>query len=88
MANIKAVNTTLTKDSDGRFDSLASRGPSIASYIAGPFEGDGHIWIPATAYSPSGKRYSPRFYITFALKDLPLAQYLSNLLGGVQIRIK
>lgn len=26
--------------------------------------------------------------ITFALKDLPLAQYLSNLLGGVQIRMK
>ncbi|TIB67810.1 hypothetical protein E3Q23_04461 [Wallemia mellicola] len=61
---------------------------SLASYIAGLFEGDGHIWIPSTTHAPSGKFYSPRFMITFALKDLPLAQYLSNLLGGVQIRIK
>jgi sRNA-binding protein len=27
-------------------------------------------------------------HITFALKDLPLEQYISNLLHGVQIRIK
>ncbi|TIB37412.1 hypothetical protein E3P86_02167 [Wallemia ichthyophaga] len=59
---------------------------SLASYIAGLFEGDGHIWIPSTTHAPSGKFYSPRFMITFALKDLPLAQYLSK--GGVQIRIK
>jgi len=44
--------------------------------------------MPSTTHSPSGKRYTPRFHITFALHDLPLAQYLSKLLGGVQIRIK
>ena len=60
----------------------------LASYIAGLFEGDGHIWIPSTPFAPSGIRYKPRFHITFTLKDLPLAQLLSNLLGGVQIRIK
>ena len=60
----------------------------LASYIAGLFEGDGHIWIPSTSFSTSGIRYKPRFHITFTLKDLPLAQFLSNLLGGVQIRIK
>jgi hypothetical protein len=85
MANSATINNTPSLD-PGVFSLSVLR--TLASYIAGLFEGDGHIWIPSTTHAPSGKRYTPRFHITFALKDLPLAQYLSVLLGGVQIRIK
>lgn len=81
MANISSDPLTLNT-----LDELQLK--NLAAYIAGLFEGDGHIWIPSTTHSPSGKRYTPRFHITFALHDLPLAKYLSTLLGGVQIRIK
>lgn len=60
----------------------------LAPYLCGLLEGDGHIWVPSTLQSPSGKKYTPRFHITFVMKDLPLAKYISNLLGGVQIRMK
>lgn len=60
----------------------------LAPYFCGLFEGDGHIWTPLKTHGPSGKKYSPRFNITFVMKDLPLANYFSALLGGVQIRIK
>lgn len=42
----------------------------FGSYLAGLFEGDGHIWIPSDYLT---KRHNPRFNITFNLKDLPLA---------------
>ena len=45
----------------------------LGSYLAGLWEGDGHITI-----SKNGKK--PRFHITFNIKDLPLVQKLLNIL--------
>jgi hypothetical protein len=45
----------------------------FASYIAGLFEGDGHIWIPSNNLT---KKHNSKFNITFNLKDLPLAEIL------------
>jgi len=54
----------------------------LGAYIAGLWEGDGHIWIPKTTHAPSGKRYTPHFAITFAEADYPLVLVLKTLLGG------
>ena len=43
-----------------------------ASYLAGLFEGDGHINI-----SPDNK-YSPRFNITFNSKDSDTAKFIQG----------
>jgi len=55
------------------------------SYLAGLFEGDGHIWIPNKDLK---KKHNPRFCITFNLKDKPLADKLLNEIGFGFIRIK
>jgi hypothetical protein len=51
-------------------------------YLAGLFEGDGHIWVPTTTHAPSGKKYTPHFSITFAEVDYPLVLILKLLIGG------
>lgn len=56
--------------------------PKFSAYLAGLWEGDGHIWIPNTTHAPSGKRYTPHFAITFNEVDYPLVVLLKNLLGG------
>ena len=57
----------------------------IKGYLAGLFEGDGHIWIQ----KPSDKkRHNPRFCITFSLKNEPLAKKLLDLIGSGFIRYK
>jgi hypothetical protein len=45
----------------------------LNSYLAGLFEGDGHIWFPKENMK---KKHNPRFCITFNLKDEPLAKKL------------
>lgn len=55
------------------------------SYLAGLYEGDGHIWIQKSGLS---KRQNPRFCITFGLKNEPLAQKLLDLIGSGFIRYK
>jgi len=45
----------------------------FGSYLAGLFEGDGHILIPSDYLT---KKHNPRFNITYNLKDLPLAEML------------
>lgn len=60
---------------------------SLGSYLAGLWEGDGHIWIPKNSHAPSGKKYTPHFSITFNSENLPLRNHLQKLLGGV-IRFK
>lgn len=57
----------------------------IKGYLAGLFEGDGHIWIQ----KPSDKkRHNPRFCITFSIKNEPLAKKLLELIGSGFIRYK
>lgn len=54
-------------------------------YLAGLFEGDGHIWIK----NPNQKKkHNPRFCITFSLKNEPLAKKLLELIGSGFIRYK
>lgn len=67
---------------------------NIKYYLAGLWEGDGHIWIPANKFtSPqgtqgtqgtqgSGKKYIPQFAITFAEEEYPLVLMLKSLIGG------
>ena len=57
------------------------------SYLAGLFEGDGHIWIQKSIKSEK-KRHNPRFCITFHMKNEPLALKLLELIGSGFIRHK
>ena len=59
----------------------------FGAYLAGIWEGDGSIWIPKNTYSPSGKRYTPHFSITFNEHDHPLVIALQLIIGGT-IRYK
>ena len=59
---------------------------SIGSYIAGLFEGDGHIILSKTINS-KGKISYPYIAITFVNKDLPLINKLVELYGG-RLRFK
>lgn len=54
----------------------------FGSYLAGLWEGDGHVWIPQTTHAPSGKRYTPHFCITFSITELPLVLALQAIIGG------
>src|SRR5689334_3133151 len=58
---------------------------NVKSYLAGLFEGDGHIWFPKENMK---KKHNPRFCITFNLKDEPLAKKLLNIIGYGFIRYK
>ena len=57
----------------------------FGSYLAGLFEGDGHIWIPSKILM---KKHNPRFCITFHKNDLPLAEIILKKIGSGFIRIK
>jgi len=57
----------------------------LKSYLAGLFEGDGHIWI---SKSSSKKKHNPRFCITFNMKDEPLAKKLLEIIGSGHLRYK
>jgi hypothetical protein len=57
----------------------------LGAYLAGLWEGDGHIWIPKTMYAPSGKRYIPHFVITFDERDCPFVICLQKRIGGVRL---
>ncbi len=54
-------------------------------YIAGLFEGDGHILIPAADIK---KKTLPRWHITAHVKDLPCIEHLHKLFGHGFIRHK
>jgi len=57
----------------------------LGPYLAGLFEGDGHIWLPK---NNTKKKHNPRFCITFALKNEPLAKKLLEMIGYGFIRYK
>ena len=56
------------------------------SYLAGLFEGDGHIWLPNINWKK--KKHNPRFCITFALKNEPLAKKILEIIEYGHIRYK
>lgn len=58
---------------------------NLSSYLAGLFEGDGHIWISKDNVK---KKHNPRFCITFSLKNKPLAKKLLGLIEFGHIRYK
>jgi hypothetical protein len=57
----------------------------LGSYLAGLFEGDGHIWIQG---QKGKKTHNPRFCITFSLKNEPLAKKLLDIIEAGFIRYK
>jgi hypothetical protein len=54
----------------------------VRYYLAGLWEGDGHIWIPTNKEAPSGKKYTPHFAISFAQEEYPLVLKLKSFIGG------
>ncbi len=90
------VLSAQSESASGKLNSFEAKGPKVTNfrtvgpetnkkfgaYLAGLWEGDGSIWIPKTTHAPSGKQYTPHFYITFHDKDYPLVLALQKLLGG------
>ena len=58
---------------------------NLNTYLAGLYEGDGHIWIQK---QDQKKKHNPRFCITFGLKNEPLAIKVLEFLGSGFIRYK
>nr|QID02895.1 hypothetical protein [Orbilia oligospora] len=58
---------------------------NLGSYLAGLYEGDGHIWIQK---QKGQKTHNPRFCITFGLKNEALAKKLLSIIGSGFIRYK
>jgi LAGLIDADG endonuclease/Cytochrome C and Quinol oxidase polypeptide I len=88
MANTKAllginVHNIKTYDSSSSIDKINKN--NLSSYLAGLFEGDGHIWISKDNVK---KKYNPRFCITFSLKNKPLAKKLLDIIEFGYIRYK
>ena len=61
----------------------------LSSYLAGLFEGDGHIWIPnSNMKKQNNKKHNPRFCISFAIKNEPLAKKILAKIEYGHIRYK
>ena len=73
-----------TKDLLGKFY-YSEEKTLFKGYLAGLFEGDGHIWIQNVV---DKKRHNPRFCITFSMKNKLLAKRLLELIGYGFIRYK
>ena len=58
---------------------------NLNTYLAGLYEGDGHIWIQK---QDQKKKHNPRFCITFGLKNEPLAKKILEMVGSGFIRYK
>lgn len=69
---------------EGSFDSKENR-RHVGSYLAGLFEGDGHIWIQKQV---GKKTHNPRFCITFSMKNESLAKKLLGIIESGFIRYK
>lgn len=67
------------------FNANANITNSLGPYLAGLFEGDGHIWIQKQKGS---KMHNPRFCITFSLKNETLCKKLLDVIGSGFIRYK
>lgn len=73
------------KWSNGNYLQYKISNNNIGPYLAGLFEGDGNIWIENKA---KGKTHNPRFTITFAIKNEPLAKKLLDIIGSGFIKYK
>jgi hypothetical protein len=85
--NVVAYGTFIKENKDTNTNSY-----NINSYLAGLFEGDGHIIFAKVIKSngwlaPPGPISSPYIAITFVNKDLPLINILVKLYGG-RLRFK
>jgi hypothetical protein len=78
MANKKEV-----LEFNSKYNSDNYKDNKFKEYLAGLFEGDGHIWIQKENQK---KKHNPRFCITFSLKNEPLAKKLLELIGSGFIR--
>jgi hypothetical protein len=58
----------IPKEFNSNYDYSTSQ---LGHYLAGYWEGDGHLWIPKKSHSPSGKKYTPQFCITFGETQKP-----------------
>ena len=89
--NIKKLTTVNSSIQKRTFSTKREVKPSILtkstfnSYLAGLFEGDGHIWIQKQIGS---KPHNPRFCITFDLKNEALAKKIIDIIGSGFIRYK
>src|SRR6201987_5990822 len=72
MANKKEV-----LEFNRKYNSNNYKDNKFKEYLAGLFEGDGHIWIQKENQK---KKHNPRFCITFSLKNEPLAKKLLEIL--------
>jgi cytochrome c oxidase subunit 1 len=67
-----------------RYYSNDLRKNKFKGYLAGLFEGSGHINIKKS--SKKKKKHNPRFYITFNVKNRPLAEKLIDLIKWGDLR--
>lgn len=82
------IACTIKNSSIRRSSSTSSILPNsynLGSYLAGLFEGDGHIWIQKQV---GKKTHNPRFCITFGLKNEALAKKLLGIIGSGFLRYK
>jgi hypothetical protein len=83
----KKLKACYVNISSGVFNSSRSGkiNVNLSSYLAGLYEGDGHIWIQK---QKGTKTHNPRFCITFGLKNEALAKKLLYILESGFIRYK
>lgn len=69
-----------------KYYSNSLKNNKFKGYLAGLFEGNGHIWIS----NCDKEKYNPRFFITFNMKNEPLAINLLNLikLGFISYKLQ
>jgi hypothetical protein len=79
--SISNTNEVLNRNKNMQEKNLYS---SLGDYVAGVFEGDGHVYIPVRGRSGSTGR--PTFSITMHVQDLPFLQELAKVIGGGKVR--
>ena len=85
MAKIKDLLENIFNNKKYYSKNIQTNINNLGTYLAGLYEGDGHIWIQNLDMK---KKHNPRFCITFSLKNEPLANKLLDLIGSGFIRYK
>lgn len=75
--------TDVSDTVNGDLNNLLKGDSKLKYYLAGLYEGDGHIWMPTSSLK---KKHNPRFCIFFNLKDEPLAKKILETVGFGHIR--